>query len=273
MHKAVYEKIRSKLLNLIKVTLSDKKVGSKIRKLLMIHNASVKELEQEVLAYTLDKVDSGYKNDRYKRTIARLTLYFHNNVTGTYHKKRHRLVESFLNKANPKSLMDIGYGVPGSYLINYLKKHSNCGAILLDQDSTAEGFAKTVLKVEAPKILHRINFQVYDMNSKVYPGDADVYLYLDSIEHTKNPTTYLNKIVSKVKIGSYFIFSLPIGSMKGMEGFHFAEWLSDKDAKQWVKSAGLKIIKEGTAYPNPKVDFFAKLTLGGYHNYLVLCRK
>jgi hypothetical protein len=111
------------------------------------------------------------------------------------------------------------------------------------------------------------------MDSEDYPENADMYIYLDSIEHTKKPSEYLNKMVKLAPIGSYFTFSIPICSMKGLENFHYYEWLTNEESRNWINKFGLKIIDQNVVYPNPKVDYFAELVDGGYHNHLVLAQK
>lgn len=267
------EDIREKLVLLVDETLNDKIVGPRIKKMLDSYGTSVSDLKKEVVSYTLDKAESGYSNERYRRILARQALYFHNLVPGTYHKRRHGLVQGFLDSTQPSTLMDIGYGVPGDYLTRYLSDHANASACLLDQDPMAASFAKTVLSNDAPNILPRVDFRRYDMNHERFPGRADMYLYLDSIEHTNDPTRYLGKIVRKMDPKSHLVLSLPICQIKGLEGFHFMEWLTDNAAFEWLTEAGLSVMDQGLAYPNPEVDFFAELSPGGYHNYLALCQK
>lgn len=270
---ALRERIHDGLLRLVDKTLSSQTTGPRIKKLLGVCGVAVADLKKEVLSYTLDKGERGYENDRYRKTVARLTLYFHNLVEGTYHWERHKLAASFLRQVKSKNFMDVGYGVPGPYLFEYLRQEPAAQATLLDQDPTAADFSRVVFENEAPDFLPRVKFGVYDMNTEDYPGDADAYLYLDSIEHTKRPTEYLKMLVDKSCPGSNFIFSLPVCTMQGLEGFHYAEWLTDEVARKWTEDAGLQIVAQGTAYPNPAVDYFAELTPGGYHNYLVLGQK
>ncbi len=266
------KRIRNDLLQLVDNTLTDKSAGPKIKGLLEDTGISIDELRREVLAYTLAKGLDEYKNEQYRKIVAKITLHFHNLVKGTYHQKRHGLVLSFLNKVRPKHLMDIGYGVPGPYLIPYLQSNQEATATLADQDPSAEEVARKIISNEAPELLRRVKFAVYNMDTQEYPGDADVYLFLDSIEHTKNPTEYLKMIVKKSRAGTYFIFSIPICKMRDLEGFHYDEWLNDEDARKWLRNAGLKIVEEGLAFPNPAVDYFAELTEGGYHNILILAQ-
>jgi hypothetical protein len=267
------ERIREDLLKLVYTTLSDEKVGPRINSLMDELGVSAEDLKQEVLAYTLDKAESNYDNAQYQKLVARLTLYFHNLVPGSYHTERQEVIYSFLEKADPAVFMDVGYGVPGLYLTKYLSLYGNKKAILLDQDPSAETFSRKMINFEFPHLQTQIEYRVYDMDSQEFPGDSDVYLYLDSIEHTRKPTEYLNMLVHEAKRKSYFIFSIPICPMKGLEGFHYAEWLSDRQAREWVENSGLCVTKEKVIHPNPNVDFFAELGSGKYHNYLVLGKK
>ncbi len=267
------KRIHDDLVDLVDKTLEDEEIGARLKELMRHFGITSDALKTEVLSYTLDKGEKGYVNDRYQQTVARLTLLFHNLVKGTYHRKRHELVLSFLQKIDVTALLDVGYGVPGSYLLAYLQRKPEATAILADQDALAADFAKDVISIEDKKLLERIEFMTYDMNMSPYPGNAEVYIYLDSIEHTVHPTEYLKRLVEKAPRESYFIFSIPICSMDGLEGFHYAEWLKDEDARIWVQDAGLKVIDAGTAYPNPDVDYFAELVQGGYHNCLVLAQK
>jgi hypothetical protein len=154
-----------------------------------------------------------------------------------------------------------------------MKENLSAHAVLADQDPSAEEFARQLIISIDKDLLSRVSFTTYDMDTENRVGYAEAYLYLDSIEHTKSPTEYLRRTVSEAKLGSYFIFSLPICSMKGMENFHFIEWLTIMDAKKWVEQAGLKVISEDEVFPNPSVDYFAELIEGRYHNYLVLAQK
>jgi len=237
---------------------------------------SVDDLKKEVLDYTLglgQQDPEYYKNERYRKSAARATLYFHNLVIGTYHRERHRLVANFLERTSPRTFMDIGYGVPGAFIADYLQRHATARAVLLDQDPSAEEFSKAVLGLETPEILSRISFGTYDMDTQTYPGDADCYLMLDSIEHTRKPTEYLAMLISRSPKDATFIFSIPICPLRGLEGFHFMEWLTDAEARGWLTTAGLVVLDDGIAQPNPAVDFFAELNFGSFYNYLALCRK
>ncbi len=267
------EKIYNELIKLIDTTLEDKDVGPELHKLMDIFKISKEELTKEILAYTLGKGVDEYENKHYQNLATRLTLHFHNLVKETYHRKRQKIIIDFLRQINPKHIIDIGYGTPAPYLFEYMPENKEMTVTLADQDQTAEKFAREIIKNKNPEFLHRTKFKIYNMDTQEYPEDADVYLYLDSIEHTKKPTEYFHKIINQARKGSHFVLSIPICSMKGLENFHYAEWLTDEESRQWVKEGNLEIITEDVVYPNPKVDFFAELVEGGYHNYLVLARK
>lgn len=269
----IREKIHDGLVNLVNITLEDGDVGPDLWKLMETFKISKNELTKEVLAYTLGKGIDEYENKHYQNLAARLTLYFHNVVKETYHRKRQEIILDFLRKVNPEHIIDVGYGTPAPYLLRYMLENKEMTVTLADQDPEANEFAKEIIKNKNPEFLARVNFKVYDMDSQEYPEDADVYLYLDSIEHTKNPTEYFHNITTKMPKGSYFILSMPVCSMKGLENFHYDEWLTDEESRNWIKNGGLDIIMEEVVYPNTKVDFFAELVEGGYHNHIVLASK
>lgn len=265
--------IHNKLVNLVRKTLEDKDVGYELYQLMNIFGISEADLTKEILAYNLGKGVDEYENKHYQQLVARLTLHFHNLVKETYHRKRQAIILGFLRKVNPRHIIDVGYGTPAPYLLQYMLENQDMTVTLADQDSGANEFAEEIIRNKNPELLTRVNFKVYDMDTQEYPEDADVYLYLDSIEHTKNPTEYFHKITSQMPKGSCFILSMPVCSMKGLENFHYDEWLTDEESRNWIKNGGLDIIDEEVVYPNPKVDFFAELVEGGYHNHLVLARK
>lgn len=266
------ERISADLIRLVDATLADPFLGNHLYKLLKKLQLTVGDLKDGVLAYSLG-IDEGGENSNYQSAKARITLHFHNIVKHSYHGDRHTVVNSFLEKIRPQHVIDVGYGVPGSYLFLYKKKFPELQIELLDQDPSAETFARTLIELETPTLLEGVSFKSYDMNLNAHPGSADTYIYLDSIEHTLKPTEYLKQLVLGAPVGSWFIFSLPICSMEGMENFHFAEWLTDEEAQKWLKEAGLTITEETTVHPNPEIDFFAEFITSGYHNYLALARK
>ncbi|MDP2585525.1 MAG: hypothetical protein Q8P29_01455 [Candidatus Levybacteria bacterium] len=269
---SIQERVENQLMGLVDRTLSHPVTGYKIKTLLEATNVTLDDLKHGIIAYTLSKSEFDFGNDHYRSLVSRLTLHFHNLVEGTYHQDRHRLVSSYLEEAKPKHILDIGYGVPGSYLFSYLKKQPEATATLLDMYPSAEDFARILIKNEAPELLSRINFQTYDMDSELLPGDADAYLYLDSIEHTKRPAEYLNEMVKKSRWEAYFIFSLPI-SARNPNSFHYTEWLTDYEARKWIEDVKLTVVNDGIVHTNPSVDYFAELKPGGFHNYLALTKK
>lgn len=268
----VSAQIQNKLIGLVDKTLANPTIGPKLQVLLQATKLEVVDLKQGVLSYTLSKPEFDFGNDHYKSLLSRLTLHFHNIVEGSYHHDRHQMVLSFMEEVIPKKIMDIGYGVPSSYHLSYLAKHPEATAELLDMYPSAEEFAKILIQNEAPEVLPRINFRTYDMDSGEFPGKADAYLFLDSIEHTKKPSEYLAMILTRSNPEAHFIFSLPV-SKKSPNSFHNAEWLTDYEARKWLENAGLAVIRDGIVHTNPTVDFFAELKVGGFHNYIALTKK
>lgn len=266
------DRIQNQLMGLLGKTLSDPDVGPKMHTLLEATDLSVNDLEQAVLSHTLSKSEFDFGNSHYQSLASRLTLHFHNVVEGSYHHNRHQLVYSFLEEASPEKIIDVGYGVPNPYIFSYLNKNPKAKARLLDMYASAEKFGEILIQAEDPKLSSRIEFKIYDMDSGEFPGDADTYLFLDSIEHTKKPIEYLKMLLEKSSPEDNFIFSLPI-STKSPNSFHYAEWLTDYDARTWLENAGLEVLKDGIVHTNPSVDFFAELKKGGFHNYIALTKK
>lgn len=271
--ESILKHIHGEVLESFVSALADPKIEPRIMKLASLTRVSLNDLRKSFLAYTLDQGGGKIDNDFYRNKASRLTLYLCNFLEGSFQIERDRLTYSFLEQASPKNLCDVGYGVPAPYHFSYLENNSSVKMSLLDQDPTAEDFARAAIQNEDPKLLSRVDFKTYDMDSGIYPGDADLYIFLDSIEHTKQPAKYLNMMAHKSLPGSNYIFSLPICSLDNFTDFHYAEWLTDNDARKWIENSGLKIVNEGVVCPNPKVDFFAELIEGGFHNYLVLAKK
>ena len=114
----IQERVENQLMGLVDRTLNHPTTGSKIKTLLEATNVTLDDLKHGIITYTLSKSEFDFGNDHYRNLVSRLTLYFHNLVEGTYHQDWHRLAYSYLEEAKPKHILDISYGVPGSYLFH-----------------------------------------------------------------------------------------------------------------------------------------------------------
>lgn len=268
------QRVKANAYTLIEKVFANPTTALRLNKMLQLCEVNRDDFIKDVVSYNLiGDEEMIQSNERYRKMASCLTLYFHNLIEDSYHQLRHQITLSFLEQIKSKKIIDVGYGVPGPYLISYLQNHIEASVVLADQDPTAEEFGKLAIANDSPEIESRVHFVTYDMDLDIYPGNADTYIYLDSIEHTKHPTTYLHELVKHALKGSHFIFSIPICSMKGLEAFHYAEWLTNNDARSWIEEANLTIVAEQTAYPNKDVDMFAELLNGPFHNLLLLCVK
>jgi len=196
-------------------------------------------------------------------------------TTGSYHQKREQTVLDYLKKIKPASVCEIGFGIPTKW-VRELALNGGVRATLIDMDSSAQEFSKVSLDhFDVNEMAgNYINYETMNMDDLQYPGDFDVYVMMDSIEHTKDPTSYLRMLTAQSKETARFIFSIPIGLVGNLnEDFHYIEWATDDAAKQWLNKAGLKIIDQRKAVPNPEVDLFIHSLNKSFHNLLLLCEK
>jgi len=257
-----------KLRSLAKSVINNPKHKEEIKYLLKYFNLSEKKLIQEYVNYDLDVFD--YENEIYEPVSMRLALHLHNLLDGSWHQDRQNTIFRFLKKINFNSAVDVGFGVPTKYLRNYLADKSAKKFTLIDLYDSAFDFAKTLLSQLSDSWEKSVNFKKIDMNTMKYVGDYDVYLFQDSIEHTKDPTGYLKKTVSLSPKDAKYILSIPIGPIVPC---HYIEFKEKKSAIKWLKEVGLKVEKSKEVFVNPEVDLFAINLDEKFYNLIVLCNK
>ncbi|MFZ5955658.1 MAG: methyltransferase domain-containing protein [Nanoarchaeota archaeon] len=213
--------------------------------------------------------DETFENGRYFSKEMSLLIYLHNLLAGSYHQVRQNAVIEFLKEASPKSILEIGFEAPSKYVFEYVS-NNNCKLTLSDVDQNSLDFAKFILDY---KNVSGVDFNIFDLNDFKTIGAFDVYLFMDSIEHAKNPSESLKKIVKQSSKNSKFILSLPICKIDSFRGFHFIEWKTEEDAERWLNDCGLKIDRKIIAKPNPEVDYFSDFVKGGFYNIIVRCSK
>ena len=223
---------------------------------------------QEYVNYDLDVFD--YENEIYEPIAMRLVLHVHSLLDGSWHQNRQNIILEFLKKIDFNTAVDIGFGVPTKYLRSYLANKSTKKFTLVDLYDSAFDFAKALLPKFSNSWKKTINFGKVDMNEMNYIGDYEVYLFQDSIEHTKDPTTYLKKTVSSSPENSKFILSLPIGPTVPC---HYIEFKDKNSAIKWLEDSGLRIEESKDAFVNPKVDLFATDLDEKFYNFIVSCSK
>ena len=265
MDKIIKEK---KLREFAKSVIYDSRYKEEIEYLLRYFNLTEEQLIQEYVNYDLDVFD--YENEVYGPLTMRLVLYVHNLLDGSWHQDRQNTILEFLEKTDFNTAVDIGFGVPTKYLRSYLANKSTKKFTLVDLYDSAFDFSKALLSKISDSWEKTINFEKVDMNDINYIGDYDVYLFQDSIEHTKDPTAYLKKTVSSSPKDSKFILSLPIGPAVPC---HYIEFKDKNTAIKWLEDSGLKIEESKDVFINPKVDLFATDLDEEFYNFIVLCSK
>lgn len=228
-------------------------------------------IRQEFLHYNC--LDTLYLQGReiYRSLGNRVVLHIHNLIENSWHTDRQTITRELVQLADPKTMIDIGFGVPTKYIKDCILDTQKTKLTLCDIYDSAFQFAEVLLDLWGLPWRHLITFKQTDMDTQEYVGDFDLYLFQDAIEHTVDPTTYLKKHVNLSPKHAKFIVSLPIGPL--VPGHHFMAWASDLEATTWLETCGLKIEHMKSVFVNPKVDLFADLLAEDYHDIYMLCSK
>jgi 2-polyprenyl-3-methyl-5-hydroxy-6-metoxy-1,4-benzoquinol methylase len=186
-----------------------------------------------------------------------------NLLKDSWHKDIQEMTLSYLKTIKFKTLIDLGFGVPALYVERFALKKQ---IYLIDICSSALVFSNELLKN-----YKNINLIQEDMQtiSVDLINNKDVFILLDSLEHTNNPLKTIRRLTKYSKKSAKFIMSLPIVEKIPS---HNIEWKTIIQAKKWLKDNNLKIIEEKTIKPNPKADLFAS-NLSKPKSLLVLLEK
>lgn len=241
------------------------------------HNVDMRKLWEEFKSYNLGlggEIAGG--NKFYGEVYTPIVLMIHGFAKESYHEMRELHAEELIALAGGRNIVEVGYGFPSPHIFNTLKKGKCSKYTLLDFDQNINTFSRdTILDFSSvdPRMVSAENYNMDDMQ---YPGDYDTYIYLDSMEHTQNPTEYLKMLVSEMKSGAKLVMSIPVTDLENspLKSFHFHEWKTILDSQEWLKSSGLSILEERVVITNPEVDMFAKFLPGGkLVNHMVLYEK
>jgi len=267
--------LKEKIVTLAKSVIDNQKYKVEFDLLSKKLNISKDDLIKSIINYNIPNEE--FENNEYSNILMRLTLHLHNLIEKSYHIEKGETILKYVLKNNPSSLVEIGYGAPSLYVFDRLKRNKK--TTLIEQDESAEIVSKAIFEVRNIN-QEAVNYEVYDMNTNVSVGDYDTYVMLDSIEHTINPTEYLQQLVRNSKENANFIFTIPIMKNYNEDGskrnkFHFEEWITTEDAEKWLSENGLEILDKKLILPNLYVDFFAfgDSPKPSYKCFAVNCKK
>ncbi len=230
-------------------------------------NLSKEEVIQAYLDYDMDIFE--YENEIYESLPMRFVLHLHNLLKGSWHQERQNSVLEMVRLAKPKSIVDVGFGVPTRYLREYVLGQKT-KTMLIDLYESALRFSEAMLDYLEPKWRSFVSFRKLDMNNHGFIGEFDCYVFQDSIEHVRDAKGYLTKIVKLSKTNSKFILSLPVGPWVPV---HKISWDTPGDVEKWLGDCGLRVDRKTEIHVNPKVDLFAEQFEKEFYNLIVLCSK
>lgn len=213
----------------------------------------------------------GYDNDVYESIPIRFVQYLHARKYGSWHVQKNRLISSWLSECWPCDVVDVGYGIPQSYLLDRLPFVKEGRFTLLEKYNSAKLFGKQIVSIYDQGLSSEVIFRDYDMNlSSIseYSG-RDVYLYLDSLEHAKEPVKILKETANAVHQNSKIILSLPIGEIVPV---HSISWKSSEEIISWLNDNGLVVLRKKELAPNPKVDVFIASMNSNFSTLLLECK-
>ncbi|MCA9508617.1 MAG: hypothetical protein KC505_09365, partial [Myxococcales bacterium] len=225
-------------------------------------------IERAFLDYNIDVFN--HDNSIYKETTIRAVLHLHNLIAGSWHISRQEAVCQLINLAQPRSAIDLGFGVPSRYVFELLKD-KNFQLTMCDYQHSAITFAEVLLHIWNPN--WRSNIKLICKNIEEVQqcvSDYDLYISLHSIEHVTNPTQCMLDYIKFTANNARFLLEIPIGPITPE---HNIEWATVLEAQKWINELGLKIIHERFTKVNPYIDLFAEPHEYNYGGYLLLCEK
>lgn len=259
---------KSKLLSFAEQAISSREYEKEINYLLDALGLTKEEVMEGYLAWDLDP--DSYGNEVYTSIKVRFAMYIHYLLKGSWHEVRQDEVLKILNNYENVSVVDVGFGAPQKYVKEALN-NKKWRVTLAEFDNSALKFSETLLNYWNKDWENIVNLKKYDMDSREYIGDYDIYMFQDSIEHTKNPTEYLYELVKKSPRNSKFIFSLPVEKNAVATGSHHISWQTKEMIVEWLNKCGLKVNYSKPIRMNPEVDLFAE---GSYfYECLYECEK
>lgn len=233
----------------------------------------------ERLGITRDEVLEGFisynseveelDNSAYDDLGVRVAMLIEYLMKESWHRERQDCMTEFLRECGSRDIMDVGFGVPTSYVKDYVLADEGIRLVLADKYRSAFEVAEIVLDVWGGDWASKVSFEEVDLDVVGYLGDYDTYIFQDSIEHSRAPKEYLALNVAKAPEGAWFMLSLPIAPPIPC---HHIDWSTVAAAVEWVESCGLKVVKQRQVFVNLEFDEFAR-GLGEISNLMLVAQR
>ncbi|MFA6036638.1 MAG: hypothetical protein WC748_00790 [Legionellales bacterium] len=258
---------KSKLIKYAESVLNDPFFEKDLAWLMKQLNLTRDQIINTYVNYDLDIF--AFENEIYDSLAMPFVLHLHNLLTGSWHIERQNTVLKYLDQIDSKKIIEVGFGTPSLYVKRMLET-KNTHMTLCDYGQSAISFAKSLLDSWDNNWHSSVLIKNINMEDGKFVGAFDTYIFLDSIEHVSDPTSYLITQVESAPVESNFILSIPIGPMIPS---HFIEWKTNEDAVSWLDCCGLRVIISDMVHVNPEVDLFAEQLDYNLCNLFVLCEK
>lgn len=211
-----------------------------------------------------------YSNEVYSSKALRFVMHLHNYLPDSWHYKRQEIVLKYLQRIGPKTICEIGFGVPQKYVRHFLPK--DIKIFLGDYEQSSLTFARKLLGYWNKDWQEKVDLEIFDLNKDSLPKGYEIYIFQDSIEHANNPTKTLQKYVSSVPKEAIFIFSLPIEIENPIPEHHIL-WKNEADILDWLKKCDLDVTEHETITMNQDVDIFSLSLHPEFREVVILARK
>jgi len=248
-------------------TLISEAVKNRVyRSLMRRFYVSEEDIKAKMIRY--DGCVTSYDNSVYDGVLIRFVQLAHLSDRDSWHYKQEKYLQKLLKNFSDKSLIDIGYGVPRPYHLQFLLKSTN-RLVLGEKNHAANKFAEEFFRLKNHKLKNQISYRVLDINTTSRFGKHDIFLLLDVIEHSASPKEFFENIFRQAKTGSTFVISLPVGPLVPV---HSISWQSEESLVKWVSSFGLNVIEQKAFHPQ-KNDHWAEPIDGDFYEVLVVAEK
>lgn len=215
-----------------------------------------------------------YGNKIYDNLVVKAGMYVKYFVQESYQYERQVILRDMVHSCpGVRSVVDVGFAVPGFYVRDLLEERNDVQITLLDKFPSSLTFTEAVFaSLGLVAWRSRVTLGLFDMDKGFPPGLFDVYIFFDSLEHTKDPTAFLKTLVASAPERATFLFSLPVERLNVSSGgtndpMHFIEFKTEEEIRRWIKQSGLTMVEERLVSPM-KGDFWLPEE-GAFSNLIV----